>query len=121
MADLELGPRLHVGSATVLTGTCSWTDATLVKETAWYPKKTMPAADRLQYYAARFPIVEADSTYYWPPSHDMVRGWVERTPDGFRMNVKAYSLLTGHPTRPDSLWEDLREAVDAEHRDKKNL
>ena len=34
--------------------------------------------------------------------------WAERVPSGFRFDVKAYSLLTGHPTRPRSLWRDLR-------------
>ncbi|WP_345582229.1 DUF72 domain-containing protein [Streptomyces prasinosporus] len=29
-------------------------------------------------------------------------GW-KRTPDGFRFDVKAFSLLTGHPTRPEAL------------------
>ena len=31
----------------ILVGTCSWTDSTLVKETDWYPKKSMSAAERL--------------------------------------------------------------------------
>src|SRR5436305_2055912 len=111
-APLELGPKLRLGQSTVLTGTCSWTDPTLVKDTDWYPKKSMSAADRLAFYAAHFPIAEADSTYYFPPGPDLAKSWAERTPDGFTMNVKAYSLLTGHPTRPQSLWEDLRAAVE---------
>lgn len=37
------------------------------------------------------------------------------------MNVKAYSLLTGHPTRPDSLWPDLREAIKPEFAGKRSL
>ena len=48
-----LGPVLRVGQARVLAGTCSWTDATLVKETDWYPKRTMTAAERLAFYASR--------------------------------------------------------------------
>ncbi len=102
-------------------GTCSWTDPTLVKETDWYPKRSMSAADRLAYYAASFSVVEADSTYYFPPSPELARSWVERTPDDFRMNVKAYSLLTQHPTRPDSLWEDLRQEVLPEFLGKRNV
>src|SRR5690606_9741976 len=39
--------------------------------------------------------------------------WVERTPDGFRFDVKAFSLLTGHPTRPEALPADLRDRVPA--------
>jgi uncharacterized protein YecE (DUF72 family) len=105
----------------VLTGACSWTDKTLVNDTEWYPKKSMSAAERLGFYASRFPIAEADSTYYFPPSPDLTRGWVERTPDDFTMNVKAYSLLTGHPTRPESLWADMRGAIKPEFAGKRNI
>jgi uncharacterized protein YecE (DUF72 family) len=119
--DLVLGPVLTVGRATVHVGTCSWTDPTLLKETDWYPRRSMSAAERLAYYSAAFPVVEADSTYYFPPGPELARTWVERTPDGFRMDVKAFSLLTHHPTKPGSLWEDLRDAVLPEHRDKRNV
>lgn len=105
----------------VLVGTCSWTDRTLTNETDWYPKKSMSAADRLKFYASRFSIAEADSTYYFPPSPDLARGWAERTPDDFTMNVKAYSLLTGHPARPDSLWPDIRDAIKPEFAGKRNV
>ncbi len=119
--ELALGPVLHLLGAEVRTGTCSWTDPTLVKETDWYPRRSMSAAERLAHYAASFSVVEADSTYYWPPSPELARSWVERTPPGFRMNVKAYSLLTHHPTRNDSLWEDLRAEVLPEFEGKRNL
>ncbi len=112
---------LDLAGSKVLVGTCSWTDATLVKETDWYPKKSMTAAERLAYYASKFPIVEVDSTYYFPPTPELSQTWAERTPDGFTMNVKAWSLLTGHPTFPNSLWEDMQSAVPAEHRDKRRL
>ncbi|HEX2117688.1 MAG TPA: DUF72 domain-containing protein [Acidimicrobiales bacterium] len=112
---------LDLAGSRVLVGTCSWTDATLVKETDWYPKKSMTAAERLAYYASRFPIVEVDSTYYFPPTPELSETWAERTPAGFTMNVKAWSLLTGHPTFPNSLWEDMQSAVPTEHRDKRRL
>ena len=118
---LELAPAVELGASRVLVGTCSWTDRTLVNETDWYPRRSMTAAERLAYYAARFPLVEADSTYYFPPTPEMSASWVERTPDGFTMNVKAYSLLTGHPTFPHSLWPDLQAEVATEHRDKRSL
>ena len=110
-----------VADGRILVGTCSWTDKTLTDETDWYPKKSMTAAERLAYYSARYPIVEADSTYYFPPSRQLTKSWVERTPKGFTMNVKAYSLLTGHPTRPASLWRDLREVLPADVAAKRNL
>jgi len=112
---------VRLGDAEVLVGTCSWTDKTLVKDTDWYPKKSMPAADRLAFYAARYPVVEADSTYYFPPSPELTRSWAEHSPDHFTMNVKAYSLLTGHPTKPDSLWPDIREAIKPEAAGKRNV
>jgi uncharacterized protein YecE (DUF72 family) len=107
--------------ARVLVGTCSWTDKTLTEETDWYPRRSMTAEERLKFYASRFPIVEADSTYYFPPSPQLTRSWVERTPADFTMNVKAYSLLTGHPTKPSSLWRDLRDDLPADVAEKRNL
>ena len=105
----------------MLVGTCSWTDATLVKETGWYPRRSMKAAERLAYYAARYPIVEVDSTYYFPPTPELAGSWVERTSADFTMNIKAWSLLTGHPTFPQSLWPDLQDEVRPEMRDRRTL
>ena len=102
---------LWTGEHVVLTGSCAWTERTLVEEADWYPQRTMPAEDRLRYYASQFPLTEVDSTYYAPPAERQVALWAERTPAGFRFDVKAYSLLTGHPTRPQSLWRDLRESL----------
>jgi uncharacterized protein YecE (DUF72 family) len=119
--DAVLGPVLNVGQGVVRTGTCSWTDRTLVKDSDWYPRRTMTAAERLQYYAAHFPLVEVDATYYAPPSERTASLWAARSPDGFRFDVKAYSLLTGHPTRAASMWEDLRDGVLPEHRHKERI
>ena len=119
---VELGTILQMSRDTgILVGTCSWTDKTLTDETDWYPRRSMTAEERLKFYAAKFPIVEADSTYYFPPSRQLTRSWVERTPADFVMNVKAYSLLTGHPTRPASLWRDLRDELPADVAGKRNL
>ncbi len=120
-AGQELGPRVCLGDHVALVGSCSWTDRTLVQESDWYPKKTMSAEERLRFYASQFPLTEIDSTYYAPPAEQQARLWAERTPDGFRFDVKAYSLLTGHPTRPKSLWRDLREQLPPETADKRNI
>ena len=121
-AELRLGPTIHLGAATsALVGTCSWADNTLVKDSDWYPRRSMKAAERLAYYAAKFPLVEVDSTYYFPPTPELAQSWVDRTPAGFTFDVKAWSLLTGHPTFPHSLWEDLQPEVKPEFRDKRNL
>jgi uncharacterized protein YecE (DUF72 family) len=81
----------------------------------------MSPEERLRFYASRFPLAEVDSTYYRPPSEQQAQVWAERTPDDFRFNVKAYSLLTGHPTRPQSLWPDLREHVAPQVAEKRNV
>jgi len=81
----------------------------------------MRAEERLRYYASIFPIVEVDSTYYFPPTEDIAGLWVQRTPAGFTMSVKAYSLLTGHPTRPDSLWPEVADLVPVEHKEKRSV
>ncbi|MFI0895247.1 DUF72 domain-containing protein [Streptomyces sp. NPDC020983] len=94
----------------VMVGTCSWTDKALVAS-GWYPAGQRDAEGRLRHYAAQFPVVEVDSTYYGLPSARNSRLWAERTPDGFRFNVKAFSLLTGHPTRQSALPVELRPAL----------
>jgi len=117
----SLGPIITIGDHAIFTGSCSWTDRTLTQEADWYPRKTMSAEERLRYYASQFPLTEIDSTYYAPPAQQQARLWAERTPEGFRFNVKAYSLLTGHPTRPRSLWRDLREELPPDVAGKRNI
>jgi len=104
-----------------LVGSCSWTDPTLIACGRFYPAGVTSAEDRLRYYATQFPLVEVDSTYYAPPSERNSRLWVERTPDGFVFNVKAYGLLTGHPVRGERLPGWLREAVSQEALGKRNV
>jgi len=91
----------------IRVGTASWTDKTLLAS-GWYPPDKQSAEERLGYYASRFPLVEVDSTYYTPPNERNSRLWTERTPEGFTFNVKAFSLLTQHPTKPSALYKDLR-------------
>jgi uncharacterized protein YecE (DUF72 family) len=121
MSESALGPVVRLGAGVVRAGTCSWTDRTLVRDSDWYPRKTMTAAERLEYYAARFPLVEVDSTYYAPPNERTAELWVGRSPEGFVFDVKAYSLLTGHPTRAASLWSDLREGILPDHRGQERI
>src|SRR3954463_2076372 len=92
--------KIHVGTA-------SWTDKTLL-ESGWYPKTADNPEKRLAYYAKQFPIVEVDSTYYGPPNEQTTRLWAQRTPDHFTFNIKAFSLLTGHPTKVSAIYKDLR-------------
>ena len=106
---------------TIRAGTASWTDPTLVRDTDWYPRRSMSAEERLRHYASIFTLVEVDATYYYPPTRDLAGLWTRRTPEDFRFDVKAYSLLTGHPTRPDSLWPDVAEQLPAEARGKRSV
>jgi len=116
-----IGAAVQLGDHRVLTGSCSWTDKTLVQDADWYPRRTMSAEERLRFYSSQFPLTEIDSTYYAPPAEQQARLWAERTPEGFCFDVKAYSLLTGHPTRPRSLWPDLREQLDPEAAAKRSI
>jgi uncharacterized protein YecE (DUF72 family) len=90
-------------------GTASWTDKSLI-QSGWYPKEASDPEKRLRWYATQFPLVEVDSTYYFPPTEKNSRLWAERVPAGFTFNIKAFSLLTQHPTKPEALPEELRPA-----------
>jgi uncharacterized protein YecE (DUF72 family) len=87
---------------TIRVGTCSWADESFVK--AFYPK----GVDRLRYYAERYDVVEANSTYYRLPDEQLVAAWEAKLPDGFVMHVKAFGLMTRHPVKIEMLPEDLR-------------
>jgi uncharacterized protein YecE (DUF72 family) len=90
----------------ILVGTASWADKSLV-QSGWYPNGVSTPEDRLRYYADHFPLVEVDSTYYFLPTYENAQRWVERTPASFTFNVKAFSLFTQHPTKPNALPRDL--------------
>src|SRR5262245_54258184 len=100
-------------------GTASWTDKSLIDSGRFYPREAKSAEARLRYYAAQFPIVEVDSSYYAMPSPEVSRLWAERTPEDFLFNVKAFRLFTGHQTAPAALPKDVREALGPI--DKKNV
>ena len=63
-------------AAPVRIGTAGWTDPTLIKSGAFYPKGTSSAEARLRYYASQFPLVEVDASYYYPPSREQAGLWV---------------------------------------------
>lgn len=94
----------------IRVGTCSWADDSFVK--AYYP----PGVDRLRYYAERFDVVEANSTYYRMPDPALVAQWADKLPEGFVMHVKAFGLMTRHPVKLGALPEDLREAAPVDER-----
>ncbi|MFQ1065134.1 DUF72 domain-containing protein [Bordetella trematum] len=92
----------------LLIGTASWTDPTLLACGRFYPSDLRDARARLAFYASRFPLVEADSPYYGLPQATLTHAWAERTPPGFVFNLKLFRLFSGHPTPPSALPADLR-------------
>jgi uncharacterized protein YecE (DUF72 family) len=95
----------------IRVGTASWTEKTLLESGAFYPPSARTPEQRLRFYAARFRVVEVDSTYYALPSARNAIAWAERTPDDFLFGVKAFSAMTGHPVEPKRLDRDLAAAL----------
>jgi uncharacterized protein YecE (DUF72 family) len=101
-------------AAAIRIGTCSWADESLTKY--FYPPSVKGAEERLRYYAERFDVVEANSTYYRLPDRERVQKWADRTPDGFVMHVKAFGVMTRHPVKVEQLPTDLREDAPRDER-----
>jgi len=106
-------PIVTPHGATIRIGTASWTDPTMTAPGVFYPRGADSAEDRLAYYAATFPVVEVDATYYALPSVRVAAAWVERTPPDFVFDAKAHALMTGQPTETKRLPKDLRSALPA--------
>jgi uncharacterized protein YecE (DUF72 family) len=96
-------------TAPIRVGTCSFADEALSKH--WYPRGIRAGEQRLRYYAERFDTVEVDSTFYALPTADRTALWAERTPPGFIFHIKAFSMMTRHPVRPEQLPPELRAEV----------
>lgn len=62
---------------------------------AFYPK-SLPAAEMLPYYAARFPTVEINNTFYRLPKESVVLDWAAAVPEGFTFSIKASQRITHH-------------------------
>jgi len=95
----------------ILIGTASWADKSLVQCGRFYPAAAKSPEDRLKYYAQEFPIVEIDSSYYAIPNERAAQLWVERTPERFVFDVKAFRLFTQHQTSPHVLPKDVLAAL----------
>jgi len=92
----------------ILVGTASWTDKTLIDCGRFYPKEAKTPEARLRFYSSIFPMVEVDSSYYAIPAPPVAVNWAERTPEDFVFNVKAFRLFTGHQTQPMVLHKDIQ-------------
>lgn len=87
----------------VLTGTSGYS----YKEWKgrFYPEK-MKDAEMLGFYAARFPTVEVNNTFYRMPSADLLRRWSEQTPESFTFVLKAPQRIT-HQKRLGDVGTDV--------------
>ena len=110
-------PGVAVGACRVLAGASSWADRSLVRDGGFYPSRSLSAAQRLAHYSSRLPLAEVATTYRFPPTPEVTRRWADSTPAGFTMDVRAWSLLSGAPTWPESLWADLQGQVRPSRRD----
>jgi uncharacterized protein YecE (DUF72 family) len=59
----------------------------------FYPQGTAKQ-DFLQHYAAQFPVVELNFSYYQQPSARTLERMISVTPDGFRFALKAHKSMT---------------------------
>jgi uncharacterized protein YecE (DUF72 family) len=95
----------------ILIGTASWTDKSLIQCGRYYPPDVKTPEERLRFYASEFPIVEVDSSYYAIPSAQTARQWVERTPDSFVFDIKAFRIFTQHQTTPKVFPKYIAESL----------
>jgi uncharacterized protein YecE (DUF72 family) len=63
------------------------------RQGAFYPKG-LKASLELEEYASRFGCVEVNNTFYRLPEADVFAAWAARTPDDFRVVVKASRYLS---------------------------
>jgi len=74
-------------------------------EGPFYPPG-LSKAERLSFYAERFPAVELNFSYYRQPSASTLARMVEKTPEGFLFTIKAHQSLT------HSVGVDFQEDID---------
>lgn len=124
VADLEGAAAEPIPSGSggrILVGTASWTDPTMTAAGVFYPAGADSAEERLQHYAATFPIVEVDATYYALPAERTARLWVDRTPPDFTFDIKAHALMTGQGTETRRLPKAIRDELPVELRAKSRI
>jgi uncharacterized protein YecE (DUF72 family) len=59
----------------------------------FYPAD-LPASKMLAFYAARFPTVEINYTFYRLPTEKLVAGWAAGTPTPYKLTLKAPKRIT---------------------------
>ena len=76
----------------------------------FYPAD-LPAAKMLPYYAARFPTVEINYTFYRAPTEKILDGWSRATPDPFKLTLKAPKRIT-HDARLRDCGDKVRQFLE---------
>src|SRR5437588_4537732 len=68
--------------------------------------------EMLRYYAARFPVVELNTSYYGIPKPETLRRMTEEVPRGFEFVVQAHKDMThGEGALKAEVFEEFREAM----------
>ncbi len=101
-------------------GISTWSTPELA-HSGFYPPEARSAADRLRYYSSKFSVAEIDSSFHFFPTGHNVDLWLGNTPDGFAFEVRAFSLLTGHPTALNSLPKSIRDKYGSQVKAKGNV
>src|ERR1041385_1681735 len=73
---------------------------------SFYPAD-LAAARMLPYYAARFPTVEINYTFYRMPNEKIVSGWAAQTPSPYKLTLKAPRRIT-HDNRLKNVGEHVQ-------------
>jgi uncharacterized protein YecE (DUF72 family) len=79
----------------------------------FYPEDMQPS-QWLSHYAKNFNTVEINMTFYRIPFKNVVRSWVEKTPDNFKFSVKINRKIT-HLQKFENVDEILIKFYDAIH------
>ncbi len=77
---------------------------------SFYPK-AIRAGEMLEFYAARFPVVEINSTWHALPRPENILSMARRTPADFQFIVKAFQGLTHETAVEDETFTMFLEAI----------
>ena len=101
MLESHLLPRLMIGTSGYVFD--DWVGP-------FYPKG-LSRADHLRYYAARFPVVEINATYYRIPAPRSFAAMAGKTPRDFLFIAKANQEMTHRGNRDPDLYRAYLEAI----------
>lgn len=82
---------MNGGRGSIVVGTSGWSYDHW--RGPFFPRD-LPQAEHLDYYAARFPGVEINNSFYHLPAVDTLEHWRETVPDGFVFTAKASRYVT---------------------------